>query len=475
MIDTKAILEHIKSNQPFLAHNFEIFEIIEGDLYSRLMREVRNQLLSDRAFSVAQKLIPPINIIKRLTEKLTQIYTNPPTRTTAKKSDQVLMDYYVSFANVNQSFEECNRFYNAQKVGSVEPFLNRRNEPMIRPLSGHQFLPFSNDFVDPTDHTAFIKFVGNKSNQNSNTPVYFVNSDTEFIAIDGNGEKVSEYAQTEGVNPYGIIPQTYVRKTKNLLIPKPDTDLLKMGLLIPSMLTHLNFAIKMQTHSIIYGIDVDATNLEINPDAFWSFKSDISGTKPEIGTIKPQVDIAEVQSYIFGLLNMWFESRGLRVGESQGNQNSLSGIALMIKEMDVSADYSKQAETFQKAEKEFWDKLHHVHNYWVDSGKISGMPRFTDEFDPTIQFEEISPSEDSSQMIDNQIKMVKEALTSRKRARQLIHSDLSAEELEELEDQIDEEFGIKEPTEKENTKTNIEVEDGGEESGIERDNGQQEV
>jgi len=145
MIDIKAITDYVKANQPFLAHNFEIFEILEGDLFPRLVREVRNQLLSDRAFAVAQKLIPPINIIKRLTEKLTQIYTLPPVRTAAKPSDQLLIDYYVNFANVNSSMEECNRFYNSQKVGAVEPFLTKKNEPMIRPLSGHQFLPYSDN------------------------------------------------------------------------------------------------------------------------------------------------------------------------------------------------------------------------------------------------------------------------------------------------------------------------------------------
>jgi hypothetical protein len=443
MIDIKTITDHIRNNQPFSAHNFEIFEILEGDLFPRLVREVRTQLLSDRSFSVAQKLIPPINIIKRLTEKLTQIYTRPPVRTASKESDQILIDYYVNFANVNSSMEECNRFYNSQKVGAVEPFLTKKNEPMIRPLSGHQFLPYSDDLINPLEQTAFIKFIGNYAKNGQQVPVYFIYTDTEFLAIDGEGQRLDQYmVENGGENPYQIIPQAYARKTKNLLLPKPDTDLLKMGLLAPAMLTHLNFAIKMQTHSIIYGIDVDSTNLEFNPDSFVSFKSDIGGNRPEIGTIKPQVDIAEVQSYVFGLLNMWFETRGLRPGESQGNQNSLSGIAMMIKEMDISADYAKQSEYFQKVEKDFWYRLSKVHNYWVDSGKLQGMPYFSDEFEPSIEFQTLKPNEDLTSIVDNQIKLVREALTSRKRARQIIHKDLDGGELEELETEIAEEFGV---------------------------------
>jgi hypothetical protein len=442
MIDIKTITDYVKANQPFLAHNFEIFEILEGDLFPRLVREVRNQLLSDRSFAVAQKLIPPINIIKRLAEKLTQIYTLPPVRTATKPSDQLLIDYYVNFANVNASMEECNRFYNSQKVGAVEPFLTKKNEPMIRPLSGHQFLPYSDDVINPLEVTTFIKFVGTRNKNGQQVPIYFIYTDSEFLAIDGEGETLSEYmTENAGLNPFDIIPQTYARKTKNLLLPKPDSDLLKMGLLAPSMLTHLNFAIKMQTHSIIFGIDVDSSNLEFNPDSFVSFKSDLSGNKPEIGTIKPQVDIAEVQNYIFGLLNMWFETRGLRPGEAAGNQNSLSGIAMMIKEMDISADYAKQTEYFQKVEKDFWDRLHLVHNEWVNSGKLLDMPRFSDEFEPSIEFQDLKPNEDLTSVVDNQIKLVREALTSRKRARQIIHKDLDSDQLEILETEIIEEFG----------------------------------
>ena len=455
MIDPKEIIKYVQQQSPFMAHNFEIFEILEGDLLPRIVKELRNQLLSDRAFNVAQKLIPPINIIKRLTDKLTQIYGQPPIRTATDLSDQILIDYYVAHAGVNSAMEECNRFYNSQKVGAVEPFLTKKKDPMIRPMSGHQFIVYSDDLINPTEPTGFIKYVGKINKNGQSVPIYFVYTENEFMAIDGNGEVVPEYMLANGgINSLGILPQTYAKKTKNLLIPKADTDLLSMGLLAPTMLTHLNFAIKFQTHSIIYGIDVDSTNLEINPDSFWNFKSDVSGNKPEIGTIKPVVDVEQVQQYIFGLLNMWFETRGLRPGEAQGSQNSLSGIALMIKEMDISADYAKQAEYFTKVEKDFWYRLSVQHNSWVDSGELSGLPYFSTSFDPSIEFQVLKANDDMTSIIDDQIKLVREALTSRKKARQTIHKDLTTEELENLETEIAEEYGnASEPSERENSNT----------------------
>lgn len=432
------IIEHVKKNQPFLENNLEIFEILEGDLLPKLKTTLRGQLVSNRSFEASCKLIPPINIIKRLIDKLTTIYSDPPSRVTEKTSDQLLVDYYSPM--LNTAMNEANRFFNSMKSTAIEPYIDN-GEIGIRVISGHQCLPYSSNPINPMMITEFIKFVGEMEVNKKMEKVLFVYSNENFKAINMDGESVGLFP--EG-NPIGIIPQTYIKRSRNLLIPKADSDLLQMGLLIPTMIAHLNFAAHMQSHSIIYGIDVDATNLDFNPDAFVLLKTDAAGVKPEIGVISPKVNITEVWESIDAQLQMWFETRSIRAGQTDGQSNSISGIALMIKEMDATTDLKDQVHYFQEAESEFWEKMKIIHNFWVDSGLVVGMPKFSPDCIVSVDFSELKPFQDKNELIDQQIKLINSMLTSRSRARAVIHDHLTTKELELLDAEIEEEFGAKE-------------------------------
>jgi hypothetical protein len=393
---------------------------------------------------VASLFIPPINIIKRLVDKLSTLYVDPPTRTAENQKDQMLIDYYTE--TVNSSMSEANRFFNSMKAVAVEPFIDN-GDPMTRVVSGHQCLAKGSDPINPLKMTEFIKPMGKiKDEYGNDRLLFFVYSSNEFYAIDDNGKLVSEYQVKGGVNPLGIIPQTYIKRSKNLLIPKADSDLLQMGVMLPTMIGNLNYASHMQGHSIIYGIDIDGTNLEINPDSLWLLQTSPAGVKPDIGMLKPSVDITEIWQSIASQLQMWFETRGIRAGESTGTQNSLSGIALMIKEMDVSADIKYQMAFFKEAEQDLWYKLSVQHNYWVDQGLVVGLPKFSPEFMPVIEFQEAKAYEDQDKILDREIKKIDNLLTSRKRARQKINKDMSQKDLDALEVEIMEEIGAKEPS-----------------------------
>jgi len=435
MIDKLEIKKYIEDKQDFLAHNKELFDILEGELLPRCKQALRKQVISDRAYNVASLFIPPINIIKRLIDKLTVIYSDPPIRSAENANDQILIDYYSE--TVNSAFAEANRFFNSMKTAAIEPFLDN-GMPKVRVISGHQCLAKSSDPINPLRMTEFIKSMGSYTDSMGNkTQLYFVYSEESFVAMDSYGKQIEEYSMEGDENPLGIIPQTYIKRSKNLLVPKCDSDLYQMGILIPCMIANLNYACHMQGHSIIYGIDLDnSSSLEINPDAMWLLQSSVGGVKPEVGVIKPQVDISEVWSSISAQLQLWFESRGIRPGEASGSQNSLSGVALMIKEMDATNDIKAQVTYFKEAEYDFWEKLSIQHNFWVDSGMITDMPKFSPDFIPTIEFQEHKAYEDKDKILDSQIKMINELLTSRKRARQVVHSDLSLEQIEEIEMEI---------------------------------------
>jgi hypothetical protein len=412
MITTEELKKHIEKNSDFIRHNEVVFEILEGRLMDKVMNAIRRMTVSDRAYNISVKLIPPINILRQVNNKLSQVYSEPPQRIAEETNDIYLIDYYEKYASINTVFAEANKFFNAQKVVAIEPYLDG-NLPMVRVLPGHHFVVHSSDKVNPMKVTEFCKFVGDE---------IYIYTDEEFYRLEGN-RKVSEG------NNYGIIPQTYIKKTRNMLIPMADTDLLQMAVLIPSMWASVNYGINYQSHSVMYGIDVDFENIEMNPDSFLVFKSD-RDKKPEIGSIKPQIDIAEVDKHILDMFNVWLESMDVRPGEASQDGGSLSGIALAIKEMNAYKNIKSQTVFFEEAEKDFWQRLKVVHNYWVDNGLVQEMPKFSDNFAPQIIFPDFKLYDDEEKEITKQISLLKSGLTSRKKALGAIYKDMTEEQKE---------------------------------------------
>jgi hypothetical protein len=134
--------------------------------------------------------------------------------------------------------------------------------------------------------------------------------------------------------------------------------------------------------------------IEKSPNSFWNFKTDSKNenAKPEIGTIKSDVDIDKVMSFIKQTFAFWLETKGVRIGSLNNvDAGNMSGIAKIIDEMDVYEIKKQQINYFKKEEKELWNLLAVMNNYWVVSepeydGLIVG-----EDFSPTIVFDEPRP------------------------------------------------------------------------------------
>lgn len=451
------LIEYVNFHKNYLLHQKKIFDILEGDLLTEVLTRLREMLISDRAFGSAKQQVAPINLLRRIIEKLSKVYALPPERKATPESNQGLVDYYVDQFELNTHLAEVNRFFNASKYASFEPYMsNRRDEANLRVVLPHQHLVYSDDMEDPTYPTIFIKIMGTKQKETMDAryknkskvkevEYYFAYSEDEFIAFDSDGEVLQDFTnEVDGINPFGVIPQTYVNRSRHLLMPVIDSDTLQMSTLIPILLTNLNFAVHFLSYSIIYGIDVDAENLEINPNAFWLLKSDENGQSPQIGTIKPDVDVDKVLNLIHETVASWLETRNIRVssGGRLSADNAVSGVSLMIKEMDTTVDRREQTRFFIEAEKEFWNKMKSIHNYWVDSGSVSGMPKFTEDFEIDITFPEPKPIEDQTEIINRASTLLRERLITKKKALMMVFPELSETAIDEMLLELEEEDSI---------------------------------
>lgn len=437
--DIPKLIEAWRGHDSTLKHNEVLFSISEGELLPHVLADLKRQL-SENSFERIKHRVPPINILIRIVDKLSKIYIRPPIRTIigGKKRDQKALDELVKSLNYNVAMSEANVFFNTFKNTWVEPFLYK-GKPSIRSIPSDRFFVYSNDKVDPTKPTHFVKIMG--LDQEKKHTVFYGYTADEFLIFDSSGRVFDDLMlmneNPEGINYYGCLPGVYINRSRHWLTPKIDTDTLNMTKLIPVLLADCNFATMFQSFSIIYGIDVNDENLKMAPNAFWSFKSDPSReTQPQIGVLKPEVDTDKVLSLIKAELAMWLESKGIKPGTvgSMTVENAASGIAKMIDESDTTEDRKKQVSIFAPHDAECLELIiNNMLPIWRnDPNFIADIPLFGLDYQVSTEFPEQKPIVDEGAATDTEIKKINAGLTTKKRAIKKLNPDMTDDEIESL-------------------------------------------
>jgi len=426
------LFQEIKKHELFIHHCFKIFEILEGDLLKYVKLELENQLSADSAREALQRCAP-INILKKINDKLSKIYSLSVERKCTNSTDQELVDYYQK-QGIDTIFAQCNFNYNSFKNSGVDLYYNESKRKIkFRVPPSHLFVVFGNDPFDPMEVTELAKVMSDGS-------IYFIDKEN-FVKLDKNGEVI----QT-GENIYQVIPFEYISKSKNLLMPIQSSDDYSMTVLLPVLLSDLNFSAKYLSHPIVYGVDVNAENLKRSPNVFWKFATEIDGKTPQIGSITPEADLNGIMQNIKEQLAMWLESKNIKASAVSGEDTSASGLALMIRNVDTSEDRKQQAVSFAEFERRFWQKLAVIHNYHASFGQLENNLKFSDEIENiNIIYPQQIPIEDTDAILDRIIKKKKEGFLTQKQALKELNPTKSDTEIEVLIEEIKEENKIELP------------------------------
>ena len=467
------IIDHFERYRDYLESNRRIYEILEGQLFDEVDRSLRAEMISDTAYRRARERIPPINVMKKTTDKLSKVYIEKPVRRGSTMVDNDIMGNITKRANLDNQMVVANNFYNAQRMFAIEPYVHE-GKHAFRVLGGHQFLPFSDDPMDPNNLTVFIKLMGNeivkaapKFDENGNkvdnsdevrqVTVLGLYSDDEFLIIDTGGAIRTDKMQAMGLNMqpgqrmfknrFGRIPFYYGKKSRTELVPFPNKEGLDISILIPKLFADLNYAAQYMSHSIIWIKNASISGQEINPDAVVDLgeRTEENGD-PEMGVITPSVDIPNVISMIQSQMSMYLSSIGIKA-TSDGAVTpgrEASGVAKAIEEGDTTAERKMQVEFFRDVEMHLWDLISDMQAVWVKNGVLSPeaerrtfSQNFVDDF--TIIFAEMKPLKTTRQKIEEIQLLRDQKLITKKRAIKLIYpemSDVQIEEwLEELKDE----------------------------------------
>lgn len=444
------ILEQIKNyfNQT-VVYNRVLIDIIEGSLLPYVEAAMKKEL-SEKAFERAKGRIPPLNILLKVVDKLTHIYSESVYRSTDDQIDKELLSYYEKSCNINTQLDEANRLYNTNKYVAVEPYLED-NYPRLRVLPANKFIVYSDDKLNPTQMTVFIKIMELPKNryqsidEQMEKTIFYLYSAEEFLIIDGKGniyyDKMKELGNEDGVNVYGVIPAVYISQSKIDLIPMKDTDTYNMSILTPLIFSDLNYCIQFLSHSVFFGIDVDVANLEMNPDSFWEVTSKPGeNSKPQIGTIKPEVDITESIQNIKEQMSIWFDTKGLKTNTNvQGSVDNLSGIAKLIDSADTTEARKRQSLVFKQAEDDLWYLISKMHEVWAMNGQIEERRLFSKEFEVAVEYSDLKPFVDIKTKLEEIKLKLDNGLISKQKALKEANPDLTEEQLDELMTEIENE------------------------------------
>jgi hypothetical protein len=459
------LIDHVRRYESYLQFNYKLYEILEGQLRTKVEDSLREELISLAAYSRAIKRIPSINVLRKATDKLSKIYTEPPSRITNQKTDQEILESIEDVSGLNSIMHDATRLYNTQRAFAIEPYVDERKQK-FRVLAAHQFLPYSDDPVNPNRMTAFIKFLGNENDAPTTmyneagkkiteenireVTILAVYTATEFMIIDTAGriryDLMEKMGIMETVNPFGRIPFVYRSKSTLQLIPYPNQEGYDISILIPKLLTDLNYAAQFQSHSIIWTKNTDLSGQEINPDAVVNLgdQSLENGSgDPEIGTIDPKVDIENILRLIEYETSGYFSSIGIKVqtNGTLSNGRDASGLAKAIDEGDITDERKVQTEMFRTVERELWELTKLAQDMWSDLAVVEENRKFSPSFIDSfrIKFAEMKPFKSERQLLEEIQLWRDQKLMTRKQALRTLRPEFTEEQIDAWIKELDKE------------------------------------
>jgi len=436
----KNLVQWVHNQGERISVNTALFNIYEKRIGKLLEKKMIDDL-GEKSFLQAKERKAPINIARRVLDKLSKIYQQEPRRQVigGKESDSRLVEKFEQLLNIDHKLNINNELLNLYLNSLLQIGIDE-GKPFVRNISNHKFLIKNESQVNPSSPDVYILFMDSiVDSMGVELEIYWIYTDYNFAIYDGNGairyDLMSELGQ-DGLNYYGVAPFMYQNMSDNLCMPTIQDDTLDITLLIPLLLSDVNYIAKFTAYSIMYGVDVDASKLSMSPNVFWNFKSDSeSDKKPEIGTVKPEGDIDSLISSTMSQLSMWLNTKGLK-GSTIGSvdaSNVASGIAKIIDEADVTDIRQYQASLYSVYETRFWDiLLNNIYPLWKEQGLIDDYGTFTVGAKVVVSFQEPTPVINRGE----QVRVLKDELdagfTTKRRAIMLLNPEMTDKEVDQL-------------------------------------------
>ncbi|BAQ92882.1 hypothetical protein [uncultured Mediterranean phage uvMED] len=382
----KDIVDSIEATFLERENDRKLIDILNGNLLTHLEDALYENLNSPEAFKRSKGRIPPINLLRAYVEKKSRSYSNDVTRK-INDEDRDLVNEVIEELSLNRVFHLADKLSNTTELSAIQTFYDPEKERIgLRNLTSSQFTLYSDSLINPYEATHIILFLGEveplidskTTHSAKGVQGYLVYSKTETAIIDSAGNYRKDLMEKMGVEPeneLGLNHFTVLNDNSFSLLPTPDTDLLRITLLLPLLILDCNYSAMTSAFPILYGIDVTIPqDAPVGPDVLWSLSStgsmeDGETSTPQLGVIQREIDITSLRENALEQYRVFLSSRGIRPPSSSntiGDINAYSsGFSRELEEGDDSAFYRERIQFLaNKLETQFWEKFKKVLDYY---------------------------------------------------------------------------------------------------------------
>lgn len=447
--------------------------------------------------SVTEFRLCPLNFLKKIVQKKSQIFKTPPIRTpnTDKQTDQDLIDFYTSELAFDVQMKKANEYYNlhsntALYVFPKRDFLDFRVVPphlysiVPNPLDRTEvevwiFNNFAqkHESIAQTDLPAATGMEGFQRDQRGvgkviatdqidtdETERFIIWSDFTHATITKKG-KILALDPTKGdeqfMNPIGRAPIHHLqRDTDNEAWAQQGEDAADISILLQRMWTDLCSTIKMQGYGqLVISSEEPPKNMVIGLNkVLWARRTE-GREPPTFEYISADSRISEIKETLRDLLFLLLTTNDINpsaVGKPDGGASFNSGIQALLEMSDALDAMKADQPAHRDAEKEVWDIVKRWHNWMFDVGIIredaKKLGKFSEDFEVQVIFAELKPIETERDRLDLIEQSQRLNLITRKDALKKLHPekkdeeiDLKIEELDEEKQALIQQFGLPPP------------------------------
>lgn len=448
-------------------------------LIEQIVREFGREALKEMRLA-------PINLLKKIVNKRSNLYKKAPQRKTELESDQALVDFYTEELSINELMQKAHRYFtlfsnavlyprpDGDKITSevVPPYLYSivanpvdktkidsivfnafTEEGRMTPQQNTPAATGQENFSLERGFTSVKDKVGSNEIKTDERRQFIFWTDMQHFTTDHDGGLLLPEGITpeEGtVNPIEIKPIVNLAKDRdNETWATQGEDLVDLTIAIQLGWTDLLTIAKHQGFSILTIVSEEEPHkltIGINR-AVW-LKQRPDGPAPSISYVTGNSPLDQYKELLIELLALLLTTNDMdpqAVGGAARGRNFTSGFHALIAMSDTVEAIEADKPFMLNAEKEHWELIKRWHNWLFDSGmlnlKARALGRFSEDFGISVQYADLTPLVSEDEVIKQVKDLRAEGLLTRRDALKKLNPDLSDDEIEAKLIAIDEEIG----------------------------------
>ena len=292
-----------------------------------------------------------INIAKRVIDRISLVYMTPPIRQYTSEGIDDL------FINKDHKMQRLERITNLLDAVLLKPCwrMGEDGSGSIEYDIIWDYEPIFGD--DPLKPEAFVYPISKKDSVLDETPEMWAYWDSEnHFVFDNLGKSYTQDDNPEMLNPYGRLPFIECHREgkpeMNYLDTNASRDLISTNLSINVAESNKNANVQFQSFGYLFvnGAGIDKDTMQIGQD-----KINYLGVDGTISIVSPPNAIPALDESIKSSYKMLAQNYHLPVGFVEGNTQAESGVALKMRNIELTDDRKSDIARWRDVEYKLFD------------------------------------------------------------------------------------------------------------------------